>query len=149
MSFRRQGRLIWEHYLGSMQNTVDTITSVLRQRIGIPALPDKNFHSVSVFNSSFKPITVPVILSENDPPEILGPIEAPYASPAFKRNFTSFFLQSYQFWNEYFVPFRLFPQTPFSHLLPSEAKFLGSSHGFRPINKGMFLTFTFRKSKPF
>jgi len=42
----------------------------------------------------------------------------------------------YRNWNSAPGPFHLFPYTPFDPVLPSEAKFLGSGTGFRPIGGG-------------
>lgn len=42
----------------------------------------------------------------------------------------------YELWNEWGDPFRLYPQIPFDPLLPSDAKFIGSGVGFRPVNQG-------------
>jgi hypothetical protein len=39
-------------------------------------------------------------------------------------------------WNTHLSPFYLYPQLPFDPILPSDAKFMGSDYGFRPINKG-------------
>ena len=53
LAMRRQGRLIWERYFGTAQSVVDTIVSVIRDRLGIPPLPAPQAPSISVFNSSF------------------------------------------------------------------------------------------------
>uniref|UniRef100_A0A1B8Y7U2 Exostosin-like 3 n=1 Tax=Xenopus tropicalis TaxID=8364 RepID=A0A1B8Y7U2_XENTR len=68
----------------------------------------------------------------------LGPVETepPYASPKYLRNFTLTAADIYRNWNTAPGPFHLFPHTPFDPLLPSEAKFLGSGTGFRPIGGG-------------
>lgn len=54
--FRRQGRLVWERYLASVQSTLDTIVAVLRDRLNIPALPADTVAAISVFNDTFQPI---------------------------------------------------------------------------------------------
>ncbi|KAJ1059344.1 hypothetical protein K5549_013698 [Capra hircus] len=68
----------------------------------------------------------------------LGPVETepPYASPKYLRNFTLTVTDLYRSWNSAPGPFHLFPHTPFDPVLPSEAKFLGSGTGFRPIGGG-------------
>ncbi|OCT81434.1 hypothetical protein XELAEV_18028254mg [Xenopus laevis] len=68
----------------------------------------------------------------------LGPVETepPYASPKYLRNFTLTAADIYRNWNTAPGPFHLYPHTPFDPLLPSEAKFLGSGTGFRPIGGG-------------
>ena len=58
------------------------------------------------------------------------------SSPAFRKNF-SFLIDSHAIWNDKFMESsRMFPYTPSEELLPTEAKFLGSSLGFRPIGQG-------------
>lgn len=58
---RRQGRMIWERYLSSVQATVDTLLANIRDRLGIPPKPVPVIKSVSVFNSTFIPL-------KSDPP---------------------------------------------------------------------------------
>lgn len=55
---RRQGRMIWEKYLASVQSTLDTIVAVLRDRLNIPALPVDTVTATSVFNDTFQPLFV-------------------------------------------------------------------------------------------
>ncbi|XP_035896380.1 LOW QUALITY PROTEIN: exostosin-3 [Anopheles stephensi] len=135
LMMRRQGRLVWERYLSSVQSTVDTIVASLRNRLGIPPKPIPSVVAHSVFNSSFVPLkSDPVI--DTEPEESLGPIEPPYPSPAFRRNYTATLVQSREMWNDWADPFSLYPQLPFDPVLPSDAKFIGSHMGFRPIGKG-------------
>lgn len=56
LSFRRQGRLVWERYLASVQSTVDTIIALIRFRLGIPPRPVLEETSPSVFNETFQVI---------------------------------------------------------------------------------------------
>lgn len=65
-----------------------------------------------------------------------GPIEPPYPSPQYRRNYT-LRTQANEIWNDIADPFYLYPQLPFDPVMPSEAKFIGSHMGFRPIGKGM------------
>lgn len=132
---RRQGRFIWERYLASVQSTLDTIIAVLRDRLNIPPLPVDTVPAVSVFNETFQPIQM-VIGVEAEQDESLGPLEPPYDSPAFRRNYSAFLTQGHQIWNDWGDPFHLYPALPFDPLLPSDAKFLGSGTGFRPIGQG-------------
>ncbi|XP_058129438.1 exostosin-3 [Anopheles ziemanni] len=135
LTMRRQGRLVWERYLSSVQSTVDTIVASLRDRLGMPPKPVPSVVAHSVFNSSFIPLkSDPVI--DTEPEESLGPIEPPYPSPAFRRNYTAALMQSREMWNDWADPFALYPQLPFDPVLPSDAKFIGSHMGFRPIGKG-------------
>ncbi|XP_032596857.1 exostosin-3 [Drosophila grimshawi] len=135
---RRQGRLIWERYLSSVQATVDTVIASLRDRLGIPPRPVPSFVAQSVFNSTFIPLkSEPPVGMDTEPEESLGPIEPPYASPAFRRNYTVLRIHSREAWNDWMDPFYLYPQLPSDPALPSEAKFMGSHTGFRPIGKGI------------
>jgi alpha-1,4-N-acetylglucosaminyltransferase EXTL3 len=133
---RRQGRMIWERYLSSVQATVDTIIANLRDRVGIPARPVPSIKTISVFNSSFVPLKSDPPILDAEPEENLGPIEPPYPSPQFRRNYTVFLTQQREIWNDWGDPFYLYPFLPFDPILPSDAKFLGSTTGFRPIGKG-------------
>ncbi|XP_034141384.1 exostosin-3 isoform X3 [Drosophila guanche] len=135
---RRQGRLIWERYLSSVQATVDTVIASLRDRLGIPPRPVPPVVAQSVFNSTFIPLkSDPPVGLDTEPEESLGPIEPPYPSPAFRRNYTILRMQSKEAWNDWVDPFYMYPQLPFDPALPSEAKFIGSHTGFRPIGKGI------------
>ncbi|XP_053693741.1 exostosin-3 [Sabethes cyaneus] len=135
LSMRRQCRLIWERYLSSVQATVDTVIASLRDRLGIPPKPVPAIVAHSVFNTSFVPLKSDPVL-DTEPEESLGPIEPPYPSPAFRRNYTALLIQSREAWNDWADPFALYPQLPFDPVLPSDAKFIGSHMGFRPIGKG-------------
>ncbi|EEB17816.1 conserved hypothetical protein [Pediculus humanus corporis] len=133
---RRQGRIVWETYLSSFQCVIDTIVAAVRDRLGIPPLAVHDEPAPSVFNSTFIPIRTDAVAPETEPEENLGPLEPPYPSPAFKRNYTFFLTQGYEIWNVWANPFWLYPQLPFDPVLPSDAKFIGSPTGFRPIGKG-------------
>lgn len=54
-----------------------------------------------------------------EPEESLGPIEPPYPSPSFKRNYTALLTQFKESWNDWADPFSLYPQLPFDPVLPS------------------------------
>ncbi|XP_012160815.1 exostosin-3 isoform X2 [Ceratitis capitata] len=137
LQMRRQGRLIWERYLSSVQATVDTIIASLRDRLGIPPRPVLPIIAQNVFNNTFIPLkSDPPVGLDTEPEESLGPIEPPYPSPAFRRNYTILRMQSGEAWNVWVDPFYMYPQLPFDPVLPAEAKFLGSHMGFRPIGKG-------------
>lgn len=136
LTIRRQGRLIWERYLSSVQATVDTIIASLRSRIGIPPKIVPPVIAQSVFNTTFVPLRSDPPILDAEQEESLGPIEPPYPSPAYKRNYTVFTMQSHEAWNDWADPFLLYPQLPFDPVMPSDAKFMGSQMGFRPIGKG-------------
>lgn len=135
LAMRRQGRVIWERYFSTVQATIDTIIAYIRNRLNIPPKAIKPIISQSVFNSSFTPLKSDPPVLESEPEESLGPIEPPYASPAYKRNYT--ITQYKESWNDWLDPFSLYPQLPFDPVLPSDAKFIGSQNGFRPIGKGL------------
>lgn len=134
LSMRRQGRAIWERYFSTVQATIDTIIAYLRNRLNIPPKAIKSYVSQSVFNASFVPLKSDPVVLDAEPEESLGPIEPPYPSPAYKRNYTV--TQYKESWNDWFDPFALYPQIPFDPVLSSDAKFIGSHMGFRPIGKG-------------
>ena len=59
------------------------------------------------------------------------------ASPKFRRNFSSLVIDSHSTWNtNWGAAFRMATQTPWKPLISSDAKFMGSNPGFRPINGG-------------
>ncbi|XP_072393657.1 exostosin-3 [Diabrotica undecimpunctata] len=132
---RRQGRLIWERYLASVQSTLDTIVAVLRDRLNIPAAAADTVLALSVFNETFQPIQVSVA-SEVEQEESLGPLEPPFDSPTYRRNYSISLVQGPEIWNDWGDPFRLYPALPMDPLLSSDAKFIGSGRGFRPIGQG-------------
>ncbi|XP_022918959.1 exostosin-3 [Onthophagus taurus] len=135
VAMRRQGRIVWERYLASVQSTVDTMIAILRERLNIPPLPVDTVPAVSVFNETFQPIQALINL-ESEPEESLGPLEPPYNSPSFRRNYSFLLTQGHEIWNDWGDPFRLYPTLPSDPILPSDAKFLGSGTGFRPIGRG-------------
>lgn len=132
---RKQGRMVWERYLASVQSTLDTIVAVLRDRLDIPPLPVESVAAISVFNSSFQPLQA-IVNVDDEQDESLGPLEPPYNSPAYRRNFSLSLTQGHEVWNDWGDPFHLYPALPTDPLLPSDAKFLGSGWGFRPISLG-------------
>ncbi|XP_046619238.1 exostosin-3 [Neodiprion virginianus] len=136
LAMRRQGRTLWERYLGVAQGAVDTVVAVVRDRLGIPPLPAPQTPSPSVFNESFIPLRADNIVAEPEAEESLGPLEPPYPSPSFRRNYSTFLTQGHMIWNDWADPFNLYPQLPYDTVLPSDAKFIGSEVGFRPIGKG-------------
>jgi len=132
IEMRRQGRMIFEFFLGSTKSIIDTTLAIIRTRLQIPAFPIRDEPSLSVFNESFVPLLEPVVESLMETEEMLGPIEPPLASPRYLRNFT--FSDMHLLPQD---PFHSYPFTPFQPLLPADAKFIGSSYGFRPIGQGI------------
>ncbi|KAJ8956808.1 hypothetical protein NQ318_014222 [Aromia moschata] len=132
--FRQQGRLVWERYLASVQSTLDTIVAVLRDRLNIPAHPVDD-DALNTFNTTFQPNQSPP-MEDLEQEESLGPLEPPYNSPTFRRNYSLSLTQGHELWNDWGDPFRLYPSLPTDPLLSSDAKFMGSGNGFRPIGQG-------------
>uniref|UniRef100_A0A1B6CK88 glucuronosyl-galactosyl-proteoglycan 4-alpha-N-acetylglucosaminyltransferase n=1 Tax=Clastoptera arizonana TaxID=38151 RepID=A0A1B6CK88_9HEMI len=129
---RRQGRLVWERYYASLQSIVDTTIALVRDRIGLPPKSVQDIVSTLYPHDAVPVKTEPVA----EPEESLGPLEPPYPSPNYKRNFSLFLTQGYEMWNDWGDPFKLYPHLPFDPVLPSDAKFIGSEVGFRPIGRG-------------
>ncbi|GFQ71601.1 exostosin-like 3 [Trichonephila clavata] len=136
MAMRHQGRLVYGRYLSSPRTIVATVLAMVRSRLQIPAPAARDEPSPSVFNATFRPLRTEEAPALPDPEESLGPLEQSFPSPCFQRNLTLTNGGHYSLWNDLADPFVLYPYTPFDPLLPSEAKFLGSSFGFRPIGQG-------------
>lgn len=137
LAMRRQGRLLWERYMSTTQQIINTILAIARQRIQIPPSAAQDEPSPSVFNATFQPLKLDVAaVQDSEPEENLGPLEPPLPTPKFYRNITFITTQQYEIWNDLIDPFTLYPYTPFDPILSSEAKFLGSGFGFRPIGQG-------------
>ena len=123
LGMRRQGRHIWETYFGTTKSIMDMTLAVLRTRLHIAAFPQRDAPSVSVFNATFVPLREDVgedALAEAE--DVLGPIEAPYPSLRYTRNFTNL-IPSF---NRPGDPFHTYPFTPYEPVLPAEAKFQGT-----------------------
>ncbi|GFV15482.1 exostosin-3 [Trichonephila clavipes] len=136
MAMRHQGRLVYDRYLSSPRTIVATVLAMVRSRLQIPAPAARDEPSPSVFNTTFRPLRTEEAPALPDPEESLGPLEQSFPSPCFQRNLTLTNGGHYSLWNDLADPFVLYPYTPFDPLLPSEAKFLGSSFDFRPIGQG-------------
>jgi len=135
-SMKRQGRLLLQNYFSSPSKVLNSLLAVMRHRLTIPALPFADSPSPSVFNASFSPKLMEHLPLDVEPDESLGPLEPPFPSPAFKRNFSSLLVHSSHLWNAAFSPLHSSPHHPWEPLLPTEAKFMGSGLGFRPIQGG-------------
>ncbi|XP_013153967.2 exostosin-like 3 [Falco peregrinus] len=137
LAMRRQGRFLWETYFSTSDNVFSTVLAIIRTRIQIPAAPIREETAVEIPHRSGKAAGTDPNMADNGDLD-LGPVETepPYASPKYLRNFTLTAMDIYRNWNTAPGPFHLFPYTPFDPVLPSEAKFLGSGTGFRPIGGG-------------
>ncbi|XP_072935988.1 exostosin-3 [Epargyreus clarus] len=136
LAFRRQGRVLWERYLSSVQASMDSLLATLRMRLNIPPRPASPTIGAPAFNDSFSPPKVEAPAVDSEPEETLGPLEAPYPSPAYRRNYSLSLLHGYEMWNDWGEPFALYPQLPWDPPVTSEARFMGSAAGFRPIAAG-------------
>lgn len=137
LAMRRQGRFLWEAYFSTVENVLNTLLASIRTSIHVPAAPIKEEPAQEIPHKAGKLAGTDANLADNGDLD-LGPVETepPYASPRFLRNFTYTAVDTYQAWNRAPGPFHLFPHTPLDPVLPSEAKFLGSGTGFRPIGGG-------------
>lgn len=137
LAMRRQGRFLWETYFSTSENVLNTILASIRTTIQVPAAPIRDEPAHEIPHKAGKLAGTDANLADNGDLD-LGPVETepPYASPRFLRNFTYTAADTYRAWNRAPGPFQLFPHTPLDPVLPSEAKFLGSGNGFRPIGGG-------------
>ncbi|TDH00564.1 hypothetical protein EPR50_G00189840 [Perca flavescens] len=137
LAMRRQGRFLWETYFSTSENVLNTLLASIRTSIQVPAAPIKEEPVHEIPHKAGKLAGTDANLADNGDLD-LGPVETepPYASPRFLRNFTYTAADTYRAWNQAPGPFHLFPHTPLDPVLPSEAKFLGSGTGFRPIGGG-------------
>ncbi|XP_053211601.1 exostosin-3-like [Panonychus citri] len=147
IDMRRQGKLIYDRYFSTIDSRINSLISFVRhQRLNIPALPVVENTLPFLFNSTYSSnkylyaFENPESIGGNQETEIdrnLGPIESPFPSITFQRNFSLTLCHGYSLWNSpQLNPFILYPNTPFDPVLPSEAKFTGSGYGFRPIGQG-------------
>lgn len=136
LAFRRQGRVLWERYLSSVQASMDSLLATIRTRLNIPARPAAPTMGAPAFNDSFSPPKLEPSAVDAEPEETLGPLEAPYPSPAYRRNYSLGLLHGYEMWNDWGEPFALYPQLPWDPPVTSEARYMGSAAGFRPIGAG-------------
>ena len=110
--------------------------NLIRTRTGLPPAPTNEEPSIEIFDDNNKPLHMDTLPLDMEPGESLGPLEPPMPSKGFRRNFT-FMIQSQDLWNDKFYDIlRMPPYNPFEPILPTEAKFLGSNLGFRPIGQG-------------
>jgi hypothetical protein len=118
--------------------------SLIRQkRLSIPAQVIPEVKSQSFYNSSH---AMKLFNSTDDSEddgasrefnEFVGPLEPPFPSESFTRNLSRPFTSGYEMWNTLnYDPFYSYPYSPFDPVVPSEAKFIGSEYGFRPIAGG-------------
>ncbi|KAG9509293.1 Exostosin-like 3 [Fragariocoptes setiger] len=159
LKLRHQGRHYFVSYLATTEKVVHTIVSLISQsRLRLLPTPVQDVKTI-IFNenstfqmkfnvSSQEELSVDCFNSSSPncldnetyitKSEFLGPLEVSYKSLTFVRNFSTTLTESYELWNNPSrTPHLLYPSTPFDPALPSDAKFIGSSFGFRPIAGGM------------
>ncbi|KAI5634761.1 glycosyl transferase family 64 domain-containing protein [Phthorimaea operculella] len=143
LAFRRHGRVLWERYLSSVQASVDSLLAMIRSRLNIPPKPAAPIFGSPAFNDSYNPPKIEPPAVDTEPEETLGPLEAPYASPSYKRNYSISLLQGYEMWNEWGEPFGLFPQLPWDPPVTSEAS--ESLGGDRPREQFTVVILTYER----
>nr|XP_002121020.1 exostosin-like 3 isoform X1 [Ciona intestinalis] len=136
ISLRRQGRFLYETYLSSQAQVVESLLAVVRTRLQIPPIPVADVMSDVVPHSSYPVENHEVSPGDAETEFGMPPVEEATSSPRFTRNYTSVTLDSHEMWNKIPGPFHLYPFTPNDRLLPTDAQFIGSSNGFRPIGGG-------------
>lgn len=89
---------------------MDSLLATVRARILLPPRAATPAAAPPAFNESYTPPRVEPPAPEQEPEETLGPLEAPYPSPAYRRNYSLQMVHAYETWNEWGEPFALFPQ---------------------------------------
>ncbi|KAH9497700.1 Exostoses (Multiple)-like 3 [Dermatophagoides farinae] len=150
IELRRYGIHFYRTYFSNLDQFIATFFAYFGTfRLQIPPSSPPSYRSTYYYNqpkydiltnSSDLLLTNPLLydndLSDGD--EFLGPIEPPFASISYRRNYSITMNQLYSIWNDVsLTPFHTFPSLPFDPVLPSESKFIGSSYGFRPIGAGL------------
>nr|CAB3244016.1 exostosin-like 3 [Phallusia mammillata] len=136
LSMRRQARFIYDTYFSSPYAVVDSILAVVRSRLQIPPLPVLDEPSDVIEHESFKIENHEVSPGDAQSEFGIPPPEPRIDSPKFIRNFTTATIDSRDTWNSVPGPFNLYPYLPADRILPTDAQFMGSTNGFRPIGEG-------------
>jgi len=135
LAMRLQGRFLYETYLASPQQVAKSILAVVRSKLQIPPLPVEDVPGKVIDHKSYK------INKETSPGDAqsefgMPPLEDKMPSATFIRNYTMTTVDARASWNSIPGPFRLYPFTPSDRTVSSDAQFIGSSNGFRPIGGG-------------
>ncbi|GAV03828.1 hypothetical protein RvY_14204-2 [Ramazzottius varieornatus] len=136
LQYRRQGRGVWETYFASPEVFGDALLDTLRTRLNIPAMAVASAPFVSLFAGMEDEVVWHDVPKSEVEFENVGPVEGPYPSDTFQRNFSTTTLDRYSEWNVQMEAGALYPVSPFLPDMPSDAKFRGSEFGFRPIGGG-------------
>lgn len=144
------GRRIFENYLATTKQILDTIIAVMSlERLNYPPPPIPNIKAIPYYASNDLMIDVnctsnACIDSKSDSihnlisSEMLGPREKPFPSQSFRRNFSLSLNMGYDLWNNpMYSPMQLFPSNPIDPIPPSEYKFISTEQGYRPISDGL------------
>lgn len=134
---KRKGSLYWKTYMSSKMNVIRTVINLVRERLDIAPPHVSDVASPSVFDRDHPRSMMESLPADMEPSEPLGPLEPPKASVPYRRNLSTIHVDGYARWNQRFDPFQLPPSTPWEPVLPTDAKFMGSSVGFRPIGEGV------------
>lgn len=145
LEMKRWGRIFYDRYLQDISRNFLSVMALIRQkRLMIPAevIPDVKAHSY--FNSSHPMKLFNTTLdgdsedgASREYNEFVGAVEPTFPSESFTRNLSLVLTAGYDMWNSlYYDPFYSYPFSPFDPVAPSEAKFIGSEYGFRPIAGG-------------
>lgn len=144
LKLRKFGKLFYERYLSRADYLIASLFAILKtKRLQLPLNAVNDDRSNLVYNKNDRPmhfyeINTELLENTNDIEENLGPIEPPTQSVTYQRNYSLVLTETYNLWNtDHMNPWWMFPYSPYDPVLPSEAKFLGSSYGFRPIKNGL------------
>lgn len=143
---KRFGNRLYRDYFSTQDQVINTMLMVLRtSRLNIPppSAPDEKSQYYYHPNRSNLTNQTDHLLylsanSQSEDYENLGPLEPPFNSLNYQRNFSLSFTKLYSMWNDGGMSsLYTYPSMPDDPVLPSEAKFIGSPYGFRPIGGGL------------
>lgn len=118
MALKKAGRRIFRDHLVSVDKISITLLSSVRELIAIPASSLKTVDSQAMYDEDNPmPLFEPHVESRD---EILGPVEEPFSSPTYQRNFSVLFHGDENDHSPY-----LYPHTPWDPALPTDAKYHG------------------------
>lgn len=148
IEMRRYGNFYYQNYFFNIDKFISTFFSFFgTYRLQIPPLSVPSIKATYYYNepkydslsNNSDPLANSFYMPINtDGEEYLGPIEQPFPSLSYRRNYSITFNHLYSMWNDVaYTPFYTYPSLPFDPILPSESKFFGSPFGFRPIGAGM------------
>lgn len=120
MILKKEGRRLFDSHLSSVDMISLTLLTSIRQHIVIPAAALSPIESQLIYNEDHPmPLFEPHVESKD---EILGPVEEPFPSPIYQRNFS---LLLHDGGNSPDSGAFLYPHTPWDPVLPTDAKYHG------------------------